>query len=392
MVVGGEDLGVLYGDARLDPAQTSSERRFRSLMPLLALGLAIAAALVDPGSGAETVVAFLGLVPLAAWAWWRLPPIAVVVLVAACDLYALSSGGLEPMLFLLSLAAVIVGGWEESQPVAIGAMTVAVATPVLVDWIHGADILVPVWIMGIVLPYYLGRTLRAQVTLTIELAAARRGLAEMAVLDERRRIARDVHDLVGHGLAAVMLQVTGARHVLRRDPDAADDALAAAEEIGRRSLHDLRGALNLMRSTDDGGAAPPIPGAADIGAVVDRARDTGLIASFQVAGDLARIDPAVGLSLHRVVEEALANARRHAPEAATDLKLTVGPERAELLVETVGPTTEPEAGAADRPRYGLIGMRERMAAVGGHLDAGPTSLGWRVHCIAPLTTPEVTDA
>jgi signal transduction histidine kinase len=366
--------------------RTDSEQRFRNLLPVLALVLAIAAAIIDPGSVSETAVAFASLVPIGLWAWWRLPPLVLVVLVSLANVYAMGGGGLEPMLFLVSIAACIVGGWERSLFVTRLAMTIAIATPIAVEWFYDDGILVPVWIMGIVMPYYLGQAFRAQVSLTDELAAARRDLAEMAVLDERRRIARDVHDLVGHGLAAVMLQVTGARHVLRRDPDAADEALAAAEEIGRRSLHDLRGSLSLMRATDDAGAAPPVPGASDIGSAVDRARDMGLLTSYRAEGDLSRIDPAVGLSLHRVVEEALANARRHSPDAPTDVQLTVGAKQVELLVETTGPSADSSGEDPDRPRYGLIGMRERMVAVGGQLDAGPTSFGWRVHCTAPLVT------
>ena len=90
------------------------------------------------------------------------------------------------------------------------------------------------------------------------------------MLEERRRIARDVHDSVGHGLAAVLLHVTGARHVLRRDVDAADEALAEAERVGRRSMQELRETLGLLRSgTDDGfgaGPAQPVPNFDDAGA------------------------------------------------------------------------------------------------------------------------------
>ena len=135
------------------------------------------------------------------------------------------------------------------------------------------------------------------------------------MLEERRRIARDVHDFVGHGLAAVMLQLTSARHVLRRDPDAAEEALRSAEEVGRRSMAELRRTVALLRSDDDGAIGPPVPTALEIPALIDDARARGLAVELQVRGDLAQISPGVGVALYRFGQEALANAARHAPGA-----------------------------------------------------------------------------
>jgi signal transduction histidine kinase len=215
-------------------------------------------------------------------------------------------------------------------------------------------------------------------------------LARQAVLDEKRRVARDVHDLVGHGLAAVLLHVTGARHLLRRDIDEADQALADAEAVGRRSLGELRRTLTVLRVPDaDGIVLPPLPGAADIADAVHAARASGVDVCFTLEGDPRQVDPVVGLSLHRVAEEALANARRHAPRAVTDVVLTVEDDVVELSVVTSGPLdadTDTEAASDDdRPRYGLVGMQERMAAVGGEFEAGATPGGWAVRCRAPLT-------
>jgi signal transduction histidine kinase len=117
------------------------------------------------------------------------------------------------------------------------------------------------------------------------------------------------------------------------------------------------------------------------------ARRAGLDVDFTLEGDVGRIDPIVGLSLHRVADEALDNARRHAPRAATDVLLKVEDHAVVLVVESVGPLGAEEgfpSRNADRPRYGVVGMRERMAAVGGNLEAGPTPTGWVVRCRAPL--------
>src|SRR4029453_460097 len=99
---------------------------------------------------------------------------------------------------------------------------------------------------------------------------------------ERRGISRDVHDLVGHGLAAVMLQVTSARHVLRRDPASAEEALLEAEEIGRRSMGDLRRTLKALRGEDEAAGAAPLPSLREIAALVEEARATGLAVELNV--------------------------------------------------------------------------------------------------------------
>ena len=178
-----------------------------------------------------------------------------------------------------------------------------------------AEIVVGIWILGVVFPWVIGRAVARQLQLAAQLDATRGELAEQALLAERRRIARDVHDLVGHGLAAVMLQVTSARHVLRRDPAAAEEALRSAEDVGRRSMKELRRTVALLRSDEDRAVAPPLPSAGEIPALVDQARAAGLAVELRVQGDLARIAPSVGVAVYRIAQEALANAARHAPQA-----------------------------------------------------------------------------
>ena len=224
-----------------------------------------------------------------------------------------------------------------------------------------SELAVGIWILGIAFPWGIGRAGARQAQLVAELEATRRELAEQAVQTERRQIARDVHDFVGHGLAAVMLQVTGARHVLRRDPAAAEEALRSAEDLGRRSMHELRRTVALLRSDDES--------AGEVPALVDHARAGGLDVDLEMRGDLSRIAPGVGVALYRIAQEALANAARHAPRARTDLRLEVDDGRARLVADTTGPTIAP-AGETDRPCYGLVGMRERAAALGGELTAG----------------------
>ncbi|HEY3140519.1 MAG TPA: histidine kinase [Acidimicrobiales bacterium] len=379
-------------DATVVPTGANLLRRF---IPLMAGVVAVMAVLTDPGTAVENVVAALAVLPFVIWVFrprW-MPPLALVLAVSAAEFVLNRSGGLEATLFLLCIATMVVGVWEPSRLVVAVAGGIAIATPVVAEALYRDGIFTGIWVMGILLPLMLGRAFRSQVELTTKLSAARQELARQAVLDEKRRIARDVHDLVGHGLAAMLLHVTGARHVLRRDIDAADEALADAESVGRRSMQELRSTLAVLRLPDGevSADAAPVPDVGDITEVVAAAGASGLDVAMRTEGDLEQVDPVVGLSLHRVVEEALANARRHAPRAVTDVVLVVKDEAVTLVIDTVGPLRSAEPADDDGPRYGLIGMRERMAAVGGRFAAGPTSTGWEVRCHAPLVAPDVDD-
>ena len=197
-------------------------------------------------------------IPVVAFGLWvfvpGVPLLAVSVAVIVPVVVAQRSGGLEPLMFEVSLLAFVVGRWSVSLRAAAALGVLAAATPVLVGVVQDpSEVAVGIWILGIVFPWFLGRVFVRQAQLTAELDATRRELAQQALLAERRRIARDVHDFVGHGLAAVMLQVTSARHVLRRDPASAEEALRSAEEVGRRSMEELRRTVSLLRSDDDAG-------------------------------------------------------------------------------------------------------------------------------------------
>jgi signal transduction histidine kinase len=296
------------------------------------------------------------------------------------------AGELEPLLFEVSLLGFVIGRWASSLAAAVALGVVAVAAPVAASVIQDpSDIAVGIWIMGVIFPWIIGRAAARQAQLTSQLEASRRELAEQAVLAERRRIARDVHDFVGHGLAAVMLQITSARHVLRRDPAAAEEALQSAEEVGRRSMQELRRTVALLRRDEETAVAPPLPSTTDIRTLVDHARAGGLTVELETRGDLSQIAPSVGVALYRISQEALANAAQHAPNARTVLGIEVADGRASLVAETIGPTAAAvPAGEQRRPRYGLVGMRERATALGGEFAAGPTPEGWRVSCRLPL--------
>jgi signal transduction histidine kinase len=361
----------------------------RRFVPVFALVVAVLAAITDSSSASDLVLVALPVVAFGAWAYAPGVPLTVVsVAVLAPVVVAQRSGYLEPLMFEASLLAFVVGHWSRSVERAVLLGLLTASAPVLAALIQDpAEIAAGIWILGIVFPWIVARALVRQEQLAIELEGTRRELATQAVLAERREIARDVHDFVGHGLAAMMLQVTGARHVLRRDVEAADDALRSAEEVGRRSMRELRRTVALLRRDDEPGVPPPVPLATEIPGLVDQARTAGLDVELRLQGDVERIPPGVGVAVYRIAQEALANAARHAPRARTVLSLELTDGRVVVVAETTGPI-EQAAGEPERARYGLVGMRERATALGGEFDAGPTADGWKVACRLPLEAGE----
>jgi signal transduction histidine kinase len=358
----------------------------RRVLPFFSLAFGLVAAITQPSSAADLAVS---AIPVAAWSLWayaREVPLAAVSLAIVVPVVLVQrSGQLEPVMFNVSLLAFAAARWSRSLTAAVALGLLAAVTPVLVALVQDPmEVATGIWVVAIAFVWVVGRAVARQERLVVELEGTRRQLAQQALLTERRRIARDVHDFVGHGLAAVMLQVTSARHVLRRDADAAEEALRSAEDVGRRSMQELRRTVTLLRSDDEAGVAAPVPTASEIPALVDQARLGGLAVELRTRGDLSQIPTGVGVALYRIAQEALANAARHAPGARTMLGLELVNGRVTLLAETSGPVVSGSASERERPHYGLIGMQERATALGGEFAAGPTPDGWRVQCELPV--------
>ncbi|TCN39117.1 signal transduction histidine kinase [Kribbella orskensis] len=359
----------------------------RRVVPFFSLAFGLVAAITQPSSAADIVLAAVPVAAFGLWAFAPNVPLAVVsVGVVVPVVVAQRSGQLEPVMFNVALLAFAAARWSRSLGAAASLGVLAAATPVLVALVQDPmEVAVGIWLVAIVFIWVVGRAVARQDRLVAELEGTRRQLAEQALLAERRRIARDVHDFVGHGLAAVMLQVTSARHVLRRDLASAEEALRSAEEVGRLSMEELRRTVTLLRHDDEAGVAPPLPSTKEIPALVDQARAGGLAVELRMRGDFARISPGTGVALYRIAQEALANAARHAPRAQTVLGLELSDGDVRLVAETSGPVATARATDPERPRYGLIGMGERASALGGDLVAGPTPDGWQLSCRLPLT-------
>jgi signal transduction histidine kinase len=317
----------------------------------------------------------------------RLPAELFAVLVLVPVTVVVGRNGELEGVFFLSVMMVLATAWHlgsVTRAVLIG--VVAAALPPFVAWelVPTADIGWEAWTSACLFTLSMGRLLYRQGQLIEQLEHAREALAEQAVAEERRRIARELHDLAGHTLAAMLLHVTGARHVLRRDVDEAERGLLDAETVGRSSLDQIRATVAALR-TEERGTDPALAGAADLAALVDEYCRAGLDVNAVVAPGAAGIDGPVGTALHRIAREALANVARHAASNRVELCLDAERGQARLTVADHGHPAPHADGSVDH--FGLVGMRERARALGGELEAGPTDDGWRVQAHLPLPEP-----
>jgi signal transduction histidine kinase len=253
----------------------------------------------------------------------------------------------------------------------------------VVAYITDVALLVGVW--------WLGRGLRLRRAYLAELEhramrleRARASDARAARVEERSRIARELHDVVAHHVSVMTVQAGAARRILDKDPERTREALATIEEVGRTALSEMRRIVGVLRTERDteatGGELSPQPGAHDIGGLVDQVRETGLSVQLWVEGELRQLSPGVDLAAFRLVQEALTNTLKHAgPQARAWVRLHYGDRQLTVEIEDNGRGVAAALSDAgdngDGPGHGLVGMYERVALYGGELRIGPRSGG-----------------
>lgn len=217
-------------------------------------------------------------------------------------------------------------------------------------------------------------------------------LKDKAVVDERLRIARELHDVVAHHVSVIGVQAGAARRVLAKDTGRAEQSLATIEASSRSAVDEMRGLLGTLRAAGPEDRAPE-PGIGDISDLVGQFRSTGLPVDLEVVdSDPALVDhvpAAIGLSIYRTTQEALANVRKHSTAAQASVRIRLGHEDDRAYAET-------EVLDAGRPRtgtrgggLGLVGMRERVTVHGGTAEIGPrTTGGYRVRVRLPFPEPD----
>lgn len=230
--------------------------------------------------------------------------------------------------------------------------------------------------------WLVGFLMHTQQQLLIKQQEAQAQLAEHAAADERRRIAREVHDVIAHSLSVTLLHTTAARRGLQEDRDIDDavDALEQAEQLGRQAMADIRRTVGLLDSTPMKKA--PEPGLCEIGDLIDDFVRAGLDVTLHSDGPVDGVSAAVGLALYRITQESLANIAKHAPDAISAVSLTISRSHATLTITNQLPVTVSARPAEGR---GLRGMRQRVDMLGGHIEVGPSGDGWSVHADIPLS-------
>ena len=205
--------------------------------------------------------------------------------------------------------------------------------------------------------------------------------ARVAVQEERARIARELHDIVSHGVSAVAVQAEAAEQVLKTDPDRASRSLSTIQSLSRQSLHEMRQLLGILRADETGGATRPPPSLAELPHLVARCGELGLRVDVHVTGQARTLPPGLEASAYRVIQEGLTNVRKHSHTPSASLLVDYG--RTVLTVQIVNSGL----GVVDRGSaegHGLIGMRERVLFFGGGLSAGPTEDGFSVEATFPI--------
>jgi signal transduction histidine kinase len=207
--------------------------------------------------------------------------------------------------------------------------------------------------------------------------------AQRRVEQERLRIARDMHDIVAHSLTTINVQAGVAAYLLERDPEHVKGALTTIQKASHDALDELRGLLGVLRDAD-GERAPlqPTPGLEEIAALVDQTRQSGVAVTLAIEGEQpAEVPGAVQLAAYRIVQESLTNARRHAPGQGVVISLAFEPDRLRVVVEN--DQAPGGTGSGETYGVGIRGMRERAAALGGTLEAGPQGGTFRVTAELP---------
>jgi signal transduction histidine kinase len=226
------------------------------------------------------------------------------------------------------------------------------------------------------------RYAREQRERVAQLEREREQLARIAVHEERASIARELHDIVAHSVSVMLVGVRGARDVLRTAPDVADDTLARVETSGEQSLAELRRILALLREPEHAAESRPQPSLAELDELVADYRDAGLPVRLEVTGEPQPLPGGVELSVYRIVQEALTNVLKHSQP--TRVTVTLAFRNSDLELEVVDDGTTPANGVATSG-HGIVGMRERVALLGGELQTGRRAGGgYRVAARLPV--------
>jgi signal transduction histidine kinase len=346
--------------------------------------------------GPKLALALLACVPIGFLRRWPLPALAVAT--ATMAVYLGVGDMVLPLVFMVGFAAYTVASRlpRRFSVRAALAATAVLGVGLLFAWVRSRTASPVVaglaGFLPVVAAWFVGDSVAARRRYLTEqaelerIAEAERDRREIS--EDRVRIARELHDVIAHGLAVITVQAGVGRRLMARRPEEAANALASIEEIGRAAQEELRAVLGLLREENVGPAAlAPAPRLADVKTLVETVRAAGTSVELRMSGTDQALSQGLEVSVYRVIQEALTNVVKHAPGARAVVELTVC--AAEVSIDVTDDGGAPSAGAGEPPSgHGIAGMRERIGAFGGTLSAGPTAgQGFRVLARIPLQEP-----
>jgi signal transduction histidine kinase len=339
------------------------------------------------GSAPRALSAFTAAFIVVPLPWRRRAPMAVLCAVAALmtlpHLFADVS-----LPFFGGLVALLVATFTASRRAPEPAATYAVLVPFVAlgvltftephfdvgsEYAFAVPVFLLVWGAGQALRRWESQSRRLEAALA-EVARTHEAQTEAVVLDERGRIARELHDVVAHHVSVMLVQSGSARLTLRRSPDRAEEALEILETAGRQAMVEMRNLVGILRPREEAQDLLPTPGLDALPALQETMRRSGLDATIRVVGDRRAIPAGLDLSAFRIVQEALTNALKHAGRTRACALITFGSEELHLRITNSAPS-EPARPLPPGGGHGVVGMRERAGLYGGRLQTGPSSDG-----------------
>jgi signal transduction histidine kinase len=339
-------------------------------------------------SDAPTIALWIGvplvvvmILPLFWWRRFRFAAPAALFAIGAIESF--SDGRLVTRTlgtFLAVLAAVFLFGLLEDRRQAVTGYAIAIAAAGVVtlndpaqgwsDFFGVVLIMTIAWLCGFAFGWQLERTSAAQERAE-RLEREREAEALAAVAEERARIARELHDVVGHSVSVMTVQASAVRRRLQPDQEQEREALEIVEQTGREALAEMRRLVGVLRRPEEAPALAPQPSLQHLDRLVAQARESGLPVELRIEGEPTPLPPGVDLTAYRLVQEGLTNAIKHARASKADVVVRYSDGKVEVSVTDDGSGDGDGGGGG----HGLVGMRERVSVYGGELEAGPRPEG-----------------
>ena len=355
------------------------------------------------GRGDRTVVEGAGLAVVSAvvaggFLWRRRRPVAVVALVVGGYVAAGAVHGQSLATQITGaqvvLAVYTLGSWSEHRRWAIGLALLAAVVVTAGALGDGSGVVQSLSFSGALLgaPWFAGsagrmrrRHLDSVEARLRQVESERDERARLAVIEERARIARELHDVVAHHVSLIGVQAGAARTMLGRDTDRTHEALLAIESSSRDAVREMRRLLDVLGTAGSGSERVPAPGLAEFGRLCDSYAVAGLTVQRTTSGVVDRLSPLHALTLYRIIEEALTNVSRHSAADTCAVHLHADENGARVVVTDPGPSKPQAAASPTGSGRGLVGMRERVDVFSGTIVTGPTmDANWVIDAWLPM--------